>query len=205
MSKKLLISLAPLAVTAAFAVMPASALAVPHAYQNGSKIAEAEPLPTISWGNIKLTNATLGEVECHNAVGGVSENPAGGGAAVGKVESFNPYSCVAEGCASLGGKIKVLPEKLPWAVEVIEESGVFRNKTTGVNVTIDCEGVISVLFHGENKPKAKNGSAIGSKPSEAEFDEGSGSLESEVGPGKTGGKLVVQGYKKEEVIAIKNP
>jgi len=205
MLKRILVGLVPVLVIVAVAVAPSTALAVPHVYQNDSKLTEGEPLPIIMWGNLKPLNATTGEEECHYAVGGYLENPTGGGAAVGKIETFDAYSCVAEGCASDGGKIKVAAEILPWALDVGEESGVFRDEITGVNITYDCEGILSVLVHGEFKPKAKNGTSIGSKPSEAEFDEGSGELESELGPFRFGGKLSVEGYGKEQLVTVKNP
>jgi len=178
----------------------------PHVYQNGARLAEGEPFPTIEWGTIKLTNASVGEVECHTAAGGYLENPTGGGAAVGEVEAFAPYDCVAEACTSQGGKIKVIAEKLPWPVEVIEEAtSIFRDKTTGVNLTVDCEKVSSTLFHGAWRPETVSGSTIGSKPSSIEFGEGSGELESGVGGGKASGKLNIEGFGKEQLVAVRSP
>jgi len=177
-----------------------------HVYQNGVKIAEGEPFPVIEWGTLKLNNLTLGEVECRTAVGGYVENPAGGGPAIGKIETLAMYNCICEGCASLGGKIKVTTSGLPWSVGVTEESGsTFREITTGVEVTLDCEGVETNFFHGEWKPKTINGTAIGSKPAIAEFESGAGELESSVGGLKPGGKLNVEGYGREQVVAVKSP
>jgi len=210
--KKLLAVPVPLLAMAAFAVAPSAALAVPHVYQNGNRLAEGEPFSTIEWGTVGLSDVEIGrEVECRYVVGGYAENPEGGGAAIGKVEAFDPYDCVAEGCASLGGEIKVTVSGLPWSVEVIEESGpVFRDKTTGIEVTIDCTGESSALFKGEWKPKAINGSAIGSKPSTDEFGSGSGELEGSedgepVGKLKASGKVNVLGYSKEQLVAVKSP
>jgi large repetitive protein len=75
-----------------------------HVYKNGVIGAEGKPLRTIGWGTLKLTNATLGEVECHDITAGSMENPTGGGSAVGKVQAFYPYECISESCKALAGR-----------------------------------------------------------------------------------------------------
>ena len=189
--------------------------ATPHVYKNGLKLAEGKKLRTIGWGTLKLTNATLGEIECHTISAGYSENPTGGGAAIGKVQAFSPYECVAETCKSLGGtKIEITPEKLPWNAEVVEpETGAFRMKTGNrtktagaIFFTVNCEGVTKPQFSGEETPKIlNNGLTIGSAPGEEEFDAGAGELESEVGAGKVAGRGKGMGYAAEELIEVKNP
>jgi hypothetical protein len=215
MKKRFLIGLAPLVVTA-FMVMPTVAQAVPHVYKNGVISGEAKKLRTISWGTAKLTNITLGPVECHNVFAGFSENPTGGGAAVGKVQAFYPYECVATTCASLGGtKIEITPEKLPWNAAVTEpEAGVFEQLTGkkgekggagSVEFLVNCEGVTKPHFFGENGTKIlNNGLQIGTTPGEQEFLK-SPNLESEIGAGETEGKVKVEGYASQELIEVKNP
>jgi hypothetical protein len=189
----------------------------PHVYKNGQKQAEGKILRTIAWGTLKLTNSTLGEVECHTVSAGYMENPTGGGAAVGKVQAFDPYECVGETCKSLGGtKIEVIPEELPWSAEVTEpEEGVFRmklgNKTKAAGAVferVNCIAVKNAQFVGEDAPKIlNNGLAIGVLPAEQEFDQpGSGELESEaLGGGKYRGRLKVEGYAEQEMLEIRNP
>ena len=219
MKKKLLIGFAPLLVTAAFAVMPVAAQAVPHVYKNGTIQKEAKPLPTIAWGTLHLKNTTLGEVTCKNLFAGNVENPTGGGAAVGTLFAFSPYECESASCKALGGtKIEVTSENLPFAQEIIEPSaGVFRLKTGvskvkgaagNVQFKVNCEKVTKPIFFGEQAPLIQNnGFAIGSGPGEQEFlpDAGTGALESEIGEGKTEGKVKVEGFNAEELIEVKNP
>jgi hypothetical protein len=216
MPKKLFISLATLVAVAAFAVMPAVSQAAPHVYKNGVLSPEGKKLRLISWGTLKLTNATLGEVICHNVFAGYGENPKGGGAAVGKVQAFFPYECESASCLTLGGKgIVAKAGKLPWKAEVIEpEVGVFRqktgekgNNTESVHFTVNCEGVVEAEFFGQLTPKALNGGqSIGALPGEGEFDAGAGELESVgIGGAAVHGTAKGFGYAEEELIEVKNP
>ena len=219
MSKKLLTVLASLLAATAFAVMPVAAQAEPHVYKNGSIQKEAKPLPTIAWGILHLKNTTLGEVTCKNLFAGNVENPTGGGAAVGTLFAFDPYECESASCKALGGtKIEVKSENLPYVGVVTEPSaGVFRMKTGvskvkgaagNVQFLVNCEKVTKPIFFGEQAPLIQNnGFAIGSGPGEEELlpDAGTGALESEIGEGKTEGKVKVEGYNAEELIEVKNP
>ena len=129
MNKKFLICLAPLLVTAAFAVMPAvsqgepwgacTAPSCPHAYKNGLIGAEGEHINGIAWGTLQLFNTKLGEVECHNVFAGYGENPTGGGNGVGKVQAFFPYECNDPTCEGMLGEILVTAGKMPWKAEVL--------------------------------------------------------------------------------------
>jgi hypothetical protein len=188
----------------------------PHVYKNGVIAKEGVKLRTVGWGNLKLTNAVLGEIECHTISAGFLENPTGGGSAIGQGQAFVAYECGAAECIKLGGKfIEIVPEAQPWTAEAIEpEENVFRGrggnktKTAGqVKFKVNCEGVTKPTFTGENTPKIlNNGTAIGLKPGESEFDAGSGELESDVvGGGKVSGKVKGQGYAAQELIEVKNP
>jgi alpha-tubulin suppressor-like RCC1 family protein len=189
--------------------------ATPHVYKNGVIGAEGQKVRTIGWGTDKISNTTLGPVECHTISAGYSENPAGGGAAIGKVQGFFFYECVAETCKTMGGtKIEVTPEKLPWNAEVVEpEEGVFRMKTGNRAKTagatflkVNCEGISKPQFSGEDAPKIlNNGISIGATPAETEFDAGAGELESEIGAARLEGKLKGQGYSAQELVEVKNP
>jgi hypothetical protein len=188
-----------------------------HVYKNGTIGAEGKPVRTIAWGNLKFTNASLGEVECHTISAGYLENPAGGASALGKVQGFVPYECVSASCTSLGGTaIEVTPEKLAWSTEAIEaEGGAMRIrsgnrlKAAGADfVRVNCVGKLNGQFAGEGAPKfLGNGLEIGSFPGEEELDQpGSGELESEANGGlKFSGKLKVQGYGAQELVEVKNP
>ena len=231
MNKKFLIGLAPLLITAVFAVMPAASQALPHVYKNGVIGAEGKKVREISWGTLKLKNATLGEVECHNLFAGFAENPVGGGVAIGKVQAFSPYECASPSCLALGGKgIDVKAGKMPWLAEVLEpKPGVWRQKTGRkgptknvkpneitepgfVDFTVNCEGVTTPEFFGENDPLVlNNGISIGAGPGELKLEPEkvnpeSHDLESElVGTGETEGNVKVEGYGAEELIEVKNP
>jgi hypothetical protein len=179
--------------------------------------AEGRPVPTIAWGDLKLTNATLGEVECHDIMAGYLANATGAGSAVGKVQALAPYECVSESCKALGGTaIEASPEQLPWSAEAIEaETGGFRikngNRTKAagaVFLRVNCVGKDNSQFAGEGAPKfLDNGRSVGLAPGEEEFDQpGSGELESEASGGlKVGGMLKVAGYGAEELLEVKNP
>jgi hypothetical protein len=230
-NRKLSIGLAPLLATAALAVMPAAAQAAPHVYKNGVIGAEGKKVREILWGTLKLKNATLGEVECHNLLAGFLENPTGGGAAKGQVQGFAPYECASPSCLALGGKgIDVKPGKMPWNTEVIEpKAAVFREKIGHkgptknikpneitepgfVSFTENCEGVTTGEVFGELSPLIlNNGISIGAGPGELQFEPEavnpeSRNLESEVFPKtEAEGKVKVEGYGAEELIEAKNP
>jgi hypothetical protein len=117
MSKKLVISFAPLLAIAAFAVMPVVAQAAnpPHYYVNGvgkgSIAGEGEKIPVVAWGTLSLTNTaggSGGKVTCHNVTAGFAENPgegATGAAGIGETQTFDPYACESKACtaAATGG------------------------------------------------------------------------------------------------------
>ena len=222
MNRKLYISLAPLIVTAAFAVMPAASQAActppkcPHGYVNGVISAEGVHVPIVAWGTAVLKNATLGELECHTVFAGYGENPVGGGASIGKTQAFYPYECLDALCTSTGGTATLTPENLPWVTEVTEpKANEWRlrtgksNKKEAENIEffVNCEPVAKAKFFGENSPRILNsGSSIGSKPGQLEFDVGAGALESTlIGKGTTAGKIKVEGYEEEELGSVKNP
>jgi len=234
MKKKFLISLAPLAVIAAFAVAPVGAQAAcvapacPHEYQNGAKVAEGVVVRTIAWGTLHLKNATLGEVTCHNIFAGFAENPTGGGAASGKVQAFFPYECESATCIALGGKgIAVTAGKMPWVAEADEPVAGQPRQKTGfkgtekekkpppsepgyVEFNVNCEGVVQPTFFGESNPLIRNnGKSIGASPGELKFtpkEANEPELESEaLKGGETEGTVKTMGYTAQSLLAVHNP
>jgi len=101
MSKKLFISLAPLVVVAAFAVMPVAAqAAAPHFYSAGTEIKPGTVVPVVSWGgktNLSQTS-NIGEINCRGVGGGTLENPVGGGAGEGISRESTFFECKSEKC-----------------------------------------------------------------------------------------------------------
>jgi hypothetical protein len=223
MNKRLLISLTPLIVTGAFALMPAASQAActppacPHVYVNKGLVEAGVKVQYIEWGNFKLKNGTLGEVDCQSVFAGYSENPVSpaGGQAIGKVQAFYPYNCRDIGCKVVNGEVVVIPEKLPWKGELIEPvAKEFRQKTgekgegpQSIYFKVECTGISLPQFFGENNPLIlNNGSTIGSKPGELHIDKTAGELESkQVGNGFLEGNVKVMGYEEEEQIEAKNP
>jgi hypothetical protein len=218
MNRKFLVRLALLLIIAAVAAIPMASQAAPHVYKNGVIAKEGTPVRTIEWGNTTIRNAMEGSFECKNILAGFSENPVGGGNGVGKVQAWVPFECGSVECVKLGGKfLEIAPEHLPWSVEVTEASaGVFREKigkkgerggAGAIEFLYNCEGVFKEHPFGELSPLIlNNGTAIGLKPGELEFDAGSGELESPATGGwGSSGKRKTQGYAAGELIEVKNP
>jgi hypothetical protein len=101
MSKKLLTSITPLLALAAFAAMPVAAQAVTqHWYKDGAKLEAAISEPIVTFGgetNLSQTSA-IGEINCRQVGGGSVENPTGGGAGTGRVDSVDFFECKAPQC-----------------------------------------------------------------------------------------------------------
>jgi alpha-tubulin suppressor-like RCC1 family protein len=188
-----------------------------HVYKNGAIGTEGKKVRMLAWGTLKLTNSSLGEVECRDVMAGYLEDPTSGASAVGETQALSPYECVSASCTTLGGSaIEVSPENLPWSAELTEtEEGGFRIRsgnrlkaTAAVVEQVNCVGKLNAQFSGEDAPKfLNNGLTIGAFPSEAEFDQpGSGELENEASGGlNSGGKLKVEGFAAQELIEVKNP
>jgi hypothetical protein len=223
MKKKFLMGLVPLVVVAAFLVIPAASQGVcgtapkcPHVYKNGVIAKEGTKVRLLNWGVLNLT--TRFPAECHYAVAGFLENPPGAGQqATGLVQVFSPYECVSTECILIGGKFfELKSEQLPWNVEITEPSaGVFRQKT-GVKgekggkgsqeLFWSCEGIAGAHIFGETSPLIlNNGTAIGLKPGEIEFEAGSGELEGESPGPKFQKNFKQQGFAGQELIEVRNP
>jgi len=213
MSKKVLISLAPLFATIAFAVLPAAAQASPHWFKSNVELAAAEELPLVGWGTLTLTAHEIGTIECQNVAGGDVQNTAlaPSGVGIAEIEQFVPYDCTGI-CPEVW---KVTPEGLPWDGELTEVASESNKKRARLGITkpiiihVECPGlIINEKFKGELTPSTNNGTSA-TKPSFIEFDHpvgkpGSGHLTGPVlGEGAAGGKAKVEGYNEQEVLTVK--
>jgi hypothetical protein len=144
MSKKLLISLAPLLAVVAFAAMPAVSQAAK--YEVNHTTSPVEKVPYISWGTLTLTNSLGGTpVSCENAVTGWVEQGAANEATLG----WHADNCKDEECELAGGKIGVIfenengpqsnPTKLEWPGLLEGTSPSIRLKSTNVKVYVHCQ------------------------------------------------------------------
>jgi hypothetical protein len=224
------LSLAPLLVIAALAVMPAAAQAVPHFYSNKVILPEesgapgAEGKDIISWGTLVLQTKTVGVITCNNVFAGDAFNPTGGGAGEGKLDAYAAYDCTNELCeTTFASKQEIIPEGLEkfgeWELKLTEAVvGKPRLKTgnntlnspTQIKFLIKCPpaglGEINTKSKGELTPLIANGTSIGSAPSKITFDAESGELEiANVKEGKAEGSVKVMGYEGSELISSKNP
>jgi hypothetical protein len=101
MSKKLMISIAPLLACAAFALTPVAAQAVTqHWYRSNVIVPQATAVPLVTFGGkVNLSqNSGIGEINCSEVGGGSIENPAGGGAGIGRTNASQFYECKAPQC-----------------------------------------------------------------------------------------------------------
>jgi len=204
-------------------VLPVAAQATPHIYSN-NVIVSSEPKPIIGWGTITLAltkpPVDVGTtITCHNAIAGTTDNPAGGGAAVGVVDVFTTFNCESEKNCVLGEETRVVAEKLPWTNKLTEEvAGTIRNETTGVQVDVECVAKSGEKIEKEVKfdigteptkekgqrPVAHNGTSA-LHPGFLEFGSGSGELEvvgsKETISGKTEGEVKLLGFEEQELIS----
>jgi hypothetical protein len=232
--KKFLIGLAPLLVTAAFAVIPAVSQGFetcvapncPHVYKNGTIGAEGTKIRGIAWGTGQLHNEKLGEVECHDIFAGFAENPVGGGAAKGKVQAFFPYECKDATCAASLGELKVTAGKMPWVAEAEQQvpkefwgrvgfKGPTPNEEPAtpefVQFNVNCTTIAAGNFFGESDGKIlNNGLSVGA-PGETQFvreaeNPISKNLESKI-PGGAESKIQPKGmgYGSQELLEVHNP
>jgi hypothetical protein len=222
MSKKhkLFISLA-LVATTAFAVLPTVAQAAPRYKSEGAFIAEGTKVFLTGWGTLKLQTVLGGTASytCRNAAGGFVENPAGGGAGIGRTELFTSYQCTFSACPTVP---TVLAEALPWPGVLVEpKAGEIKAEITGVKADLQCWATKAAfekaargeaelpnaknVFIGTSTPKPEHGTSSG-HPGFLEFGPAAGKLEQEGSngtiQGETTGKVKVLGYKEQELIDV---
>jgi len=220
MRKKLItIGIAPLFATVAFAMTPTAAQAAfePQIWSEGALQTLGESVPVISWGDLSLKGAA--EITCHNVIGGQSENPLSGKAAVGTVDEFAAWGCVSNFACPAGTKPGVEPQNLPWPTHLFLSGTKNRSEATGVEVVIGCvvppadhvTGTTFVTSAAKKQfPLAPEGSGANEKGSEALhpgkyfYDSGSGELEAKGSGGTvtgvTEGLLKTLGYNEQEHV-----
>jgi hypothetical protein len=230
MSKKLFISVVPVLATIAFAMAPTSALAVePTWFQNGAQITEAQgEVPTVTWGDLSLKGAA--EINCHNDIGGTSENKLVGGVfrAFDWIYDFSAFLCTSPNITCPAGfVVAVEPRNLPWRTEIIVVAGKVRDNVLGVRVKLGCRraGAVMGTAAGEGEvigtnfvigpgqkqtPLAPFGALKGTSalnPAKFVYDAGSGELEAEgsggTAKGITEGETKSLGYTEQELIQLK--
>ena len=168
MSKKLLMGVAPLLVTAAFVVMPTVAQAVPHYYVAGVKSTEGKTFPAVSWGTLTLANSNpaIQPLSCMNAVLGEYKNPTGGGAGEAVTDNFATTNCADVECPEESGvELQVHSSGLPWVGGLVESGTKILLETKAATVTVGCyvahtETLVAAptVCTGNSDPETKNGS-----------------------------------------------
>jgi IPT/TIG domain len=147
-------------------------LGPPHYYKNGgaTPIPEGEKVPFISWGKLTFTPEPAGSPAfCETSAGGYVENPAGGGAGVGKTLRFASWNCVINECPAgeveIGGKkyekeFEVIwpAQDFPWPSTLTEEeAGVVRTNSSGVVMELGCVAKKLTKSEAEGKTPPSSG------------------------------------------------
>jgi len=181
----------------------------PRWYKNGLPLPETDVgsgLPVLGWGAFTLEGSSgVGAITCKSLLGGNVANPVGGGAGDGAINAFALYDCVAPVCESLGGRMEVVPEQLPWHAILVEGASVVREKVENFAVKAICEpGEATFEFHGALQPELKPGTAL-SAPSKLKFDASAGTLEGAGGTATTTATLKFMGFAANEIVRAKAP
>jgi hypothetical protein len=223
MSNKVLITLAPLLVTAALAVLPAATQATEPCYTKNSKLCSSvkeTQVEVYGWGTLAFMGlgGPAGATTCHTATAGtVLNGPTSG---VGQTVLYSTYDCTYSGCPDF---TTVKGEHLPWTTNLefseLPVAGTIRQKSSGIRIDYQCWGSKadeeagtekfgSLAAIGSYQPKLNNKPSAKSPPT-IEFDPNSGTLESEGGTVqvyKTEGHLSTLGYNEQEIInAVHGP
>src|SRR4029077_6818135 len=163
---------------------------------------------TISWGKLFFSAPNIGTVTCKKSDAGNVWNPANGRPGLDETVLFDLYECSSSTCRTP----VVTASGLPWQTALEESplgSGVIRDRTKGMIVTIECAGIeegkegkegepIVETLVGETTPRYRNSSKAG--PSYEEFDAGAGALHGEGGALKITGNDYTAGFDKSEPI-----
>jgi hypothetical protein len=172
-----------------------------HWYKDGGLMTAGEETPIVMFGNeVNLSQQVVGEVNCRNVGGGTIENPVGGGAGMGRTNSFNFYECKGQKCEEevlkifgVLGRLRFTTENNPAATQepafpgwsdVLEQSTV-----GGVTSVREKIGEPFVSFKTPSPPGMLRETEICEVSSTQQhfFDEGyEGELNPEIGVAKTG-------------------
>jgi hypothetical protein len=197
MRKKLLILLAPLALTGLFAVPSTQAAvppikAFPKVFINGIK-ATSTRRPAIAFGNITLHNGTLGNLTCNNVVTAQTYNEATEGTEKGfqNTIGYTTFECKAENTCKVkntrGEEVEGIYATAfapPPAGTEAHESGVSSLPWTGEAIERE-EGKKQILTHKVRVwivlPPSTVGKGLGCLGAEIEFLDEEGTTEKEAG------------------------
>ena len=228
MHKKLYAALVPLAAVVAFAIAPAGAQAAFHWYKCEhfaaathnrldnqcteattvghfelvklpfEKESKVTKTPVVTYGTLTLTASDGITVTCKAIdAGNIWDTTE---AAVGKDEvlAFTNYECASPACPS---GVTITSSGFPWLTELAAGPTV---KIKGVEVTVDCVGVGTLVFTGELVPKFVNTTSAAT-PSFLEFTSATGTLKSGEVSGEVTGKDRIHGFEAVEGIQVANP
>jgi hypothetical protein len=216
MSKKLYAPLLPFLAVVAFAVIPAVAQAAPHWYSNGVRIPfRNTPKVAVTTHSTPagLSLIALGhEIICTVSDTGHIWNPANEGAGLDEVNTFVNTACVATPpICPAGTELEVIATELPWKTHLTGPP--FRIVIEGVEIDIQCSGVLVDTFRGTLSTAFHNGTAgslaaCTATPTDSfgEFDAESGTLvDAEGNKATADGKDCIWGPSGDEIITVKNP
>ncbi len=164
MSKKILMSLAPLFAVAAFAILPATSQAAYHWYVGGTRLPFTSAKTEVSsYGKLTLeVPAAALTVKCNVLNEGNIWNTVL--AEVGKDEITNFLNNKCTSTPACTGVLTVTAEGLPWPTE-LSAAAPAKDKITGIKVKVVCTApALSETFSGSLEPAYVNGT-----PSYAEF------------------------------------
>ena len=160
-------------------------------WKNGGT--EEKKVQTVSSGTLTFTT-TVGVITCKKSDAGNIWNPTEGNG-LDETILFDLYECSSPECPN---SVTVTAAKLPWSSELVEEAAIIRDKSTGMELAVNCEGH-KVKYHGELEPKFVN--AAKKTWAFDEFDEGAGTLTSgSEGTLKIGGKDLMAGFLAFEAL-----
>jgi hypothetical protein len=207
MNKMRLISLGPLLLTAAFAVVPAVAQAKEKtkpekpAYWSGCKTKGTtdENCQVISWGTLTFKlGQEVGSVTCKKSDAGNIWNPNGTAAnGLDEITLLAFYECKTESPACPSITITAL--NLPWPSELFYSGGVPFDRINGIDLEFKCGASTITTATGSLTPKMVNGSPTVYE----EFTAASGTLASSLGPVEVSGKDYNLGFEKGEKLKVK--
>jgi hypothetical protein len=173
-----------------------------HWYHNAVQMTAGEEMPIVMFGNEENLSSSggLGGSNCRTVGGGTIEDPVGGGAGVGRTNSFDRYECKAPICEArvkektgLEGRLTVTSENNPAATkepafpgwnDALEEStvgGVFsvREKIGEPFTSFKTPSPPGMVRETDACRVASTGQVVEEATSEGE-------LKPEIGPAKTG-------------------
>jgi hypothetical protein len=222
MSRKLYAAFVPLLAVIAFAVLPATSQAAFHWYKCEHFAAathnrldnqcteataaghfELKQLPftsaktqVITYGTLTLKSSIT--VTCKVIDAGNIWNTTLAEPGKDNVEVFVNYECTSPACTS---GVTITSSGLPWPTELAAGP---TDKIKGVEVTVDCVGVATLVFTGELAPKFVNTTSAAT-PSFLEFTAATGTLKSGTLTGEVIGNDRIHGFENVEGIMVANP